>query len=64
MSCIIVAVWEPYSVRVLSELHVFHVVLLLFSDNALIEWVLSTVGVIECYYVLFNFYRDQLRSFV
>ena len=52
MSCIIVAVWQPYFVRVLSELHVFHVVLLLSGDHALIEWVLSTVDAIECYYVL------------
>ena len=42
MSRIIVAVWQPYFVWVLSELHVL---LLLFGDYALIEWVLLTVDV-------------------
>ena len=46
MSCIIVAAWQPYLVSALSELHVFHVALLLSGDHALIEWVLSTVDVI------------------
>ena len=64
ISCIIVAAWQPYFVWVLSELHAFHVALLFSGDHALIEWALLTVDVIECYYVFFNFYRDQLRSFV
>ena len=43
--------------RVLSELHVFHVVLLLSGDHALIEWVLSIVDVRVLLYIVYFIQR-------